>query len=83
MAAYLDPSQGLGPATDYQGALATALRLLESDMVESGVAVRARTRYIVTFISDGALSLDVDLAVKMTELVVEMELIMMVMDSST
>ena len=54
MAAYLDPSQGLGPATDYQGALATALRLLESDMVESGVAVRARTRYIVTFISDGA-----------------------------
>lgn len=54
MAAYLDPSQGLGPATDYQGALATSLRLLESDMVESGVAVRARTRYIVTFISDGA-----------------------------
>jgi hypothetical protein len=54
MAPYLDPSQGLGPATDYQGALATALRLLESDMVESGVAVRARSRYIVTFISDGA-----------------------------
>lgn len=54
MAPYLDPSQGLGPATDYQGALATALRLLESDMVESGAAVRARTRYVVTFISDGA-----------------------------
>ena len=54
MAAYLDPSQGLGPATDYQGALATALRLLESDMIEAGAAVRARTRYIVTFISDGA-----------------------------
>ncbi len=54
MAAYLDPSQGLGPATDYQGALATSLRLLENDMVESGVAVRARTRYIITFISDGS-----------------------------
>ena len=54
MAAYLDPAQGLGPATDYQGALATSLRMLESDMVESGAAVRARTRYIVTFISDGA-----------------------------
>ena len=54
MAAYLDPSQGLGPATDYQGALATTLRLLEGDMLESGVAVRARTRYIITFISDGA-----------------------------
>ena len=35
MAAYLDPAQGLGPATDYQGALATSLRMLESDMVES------------------------------------------------
>ena len=54
MAPYLDPSQGLGPATDYQGALATTLQLLESDMIESGAAVRARTKYMVTFISDGA-----------------------------
>jgi hypothetical protein len=54
MAPYLDPSQGLGPATDYQGALATALRILEADMIESGPAIRSRTKYVVTFISDGA-----------------------------
>ena len=54
MAPYLDPSQGLGPATDYQGALATTLQMLEEDMVVSGAALRSRTRYMITFISDGA-----------------------------
>jgi hypothetical protein len=54
MAAYIDPSQGLGPATDYQGALSSALRLLESDMIKSGPALRSRSKYMVTFISDGA-----------------------------
>jgi len=50
---FLDPAAGLGPATDYQGALATAVQMLENDMVEVGPAERARTRYIVVFISDG------------------------------
>ncbi len=48
-----DPGQGLGPATDYQGALASAVRLLEQDMVAVGPAERARTRYVVVFVSDG------------------------------
>ena len=51
---FLDPGQGLGPATDYQGALATAVRMLERDLIDSGPAVRARTRYVVVFVSDGA-----------------------------
>lgn len=50
---FTDPGQGLGPATDYQGSLATAVRLLEEDMLEVGPAVRSRTRYIVVFVSDG------------------------------
>ncbi|MCB9546094.1 MAG: VWA domain-containing protein [Myxococcales bacterium] len=50
---FLDPAQGLGPATDYQGALASAARLLEQDMLDAGAAVRARTRYVVVFVSDG------------------------------
>lgn len=53
VAAFLDPNQGLGPATDYQGALATAIRILEEDMLEVGPAERARTRYQVVFVSDG------------------------------
>lgn len=44
---------GAGPATDYQGALATAVRILEEDMVAVGAAERARTRYVVVFLSDG------------------------------
>ncbi len=51
---FLDPGQGLGPATDYQGALASAVQILERDMVESGPAVRTRSRYVVVFVSDGA-----------------------------
>ncbi len=51
---FLDPAQGLGPATDYQGALASAVQLLEKDLIESGPALRARTRYVVVFVSDGA-----------------------------
>ncbi len=50
---FLDPNQGLGPATDYQGVLATTARLLEADMRETDARERARTRYIVNFVSDG------------------------------
>lgn len=50
---FLDPAGGLGPATDYQGALATSVRMLEEDMVAVGPAERARTRYVVVFMSDG------------------------------
>ncbi len=53
IAPFIDPASGLGPATDYQGALATARRVLERDMMESSQAERARTRYIVIFMSDG------------------------------
>ncbi len=48
-----NPAGGGGVATDYQGALATAVRVLEQDMVDAGPAVRARTRYMVVFVSDG------------------------------
>lgn len=51
---FLDPGQGLGPATDYQGALASAVEILERDMREAGAAIRARTRYVVVFVSDGS-----------------------------
>jgi len=50
---FLDPAAGLGQATDYQGALATVAQMLETDMVEVGPAERARTRYVVVFMSDG------------------------------
>lgn len=53
IAMFTDPSGGLGPATDYQGALATAVRMIEQDILESGPSERARTRYIINFISDG------------------------------
>jgi hypothetical protein len=43
----------LGVATDYQGALATALQLIERDIRETKPVERARTRYVVNFISDG------------------------------
>ena len=39
--------------TDYQGALTTAVRMLEQDMLDSSIAQRARTKYVVLFISDG------------------------------
>ncbi|PKN54954.1 MAG: hypothetical protein CVU56_23750 [Deltaproteobacteria bacterium HGW-Deltaproteobacteria-14] len=51
--AVIDPAGGLGPATDYQGALATALRLLEHDMVATDPGERARTKYVAVFVSDG------------------------------
>lgn len=51
--AFLDPSGGLGPATDYQGSLSTAVKVLEQDMLDSGPALVARTRYSVVFLSDG------------------------------
>jgi hypothetical protein len=50
---FLDPAGGLGPATDYQGALATAIRMVEQDLVAIGPATRARTRYVVIMVSDG------------------------------
>lgn len=53
VAMFTDPAAGLGPATDYQGSLATAVRMIEEDILASGPAERARTRYIVNFISDG------------------------------
>jgi hypothetical protein len=42
-----------GTATDYQGALSTILTVLEQDMIDSGPAEVARTKYVVVFISDG------------------------------
>ncbi len=50
---FVDPSGGLGPATDYQGALSTAIEVLEDDMRDVGLSERARSRYVVIFISDG------------------------------
>ncbi|HJK96513.1 MAG TPA: hypothetical protein RMF84_04790 [Polyangiaceae bacterium LLY-WYZ-14_1] len=46
-------ADGNGVATDYQGALSSVVRILENDMVAVGQAVRARTRYVVVFVSDG------------------------------
>lgn len=50
---FVDPAGGLGPATDYQGAIATAVRLIERDILTVGGPERARTRYIINFVSDG------------------------------
>lgn len=50
----LAPQSGQGgPATDYQGALSVVLSVLEQDMIDSGPALRARTKYVVVFLSDG------------------------------
>jgi hypothetical protein len=43
----------LGPATDYQGALATARRIIDRDLREMDEADRPRTRYVVNFVTDG------------------------------
>ena len=40
-------------ATDYQGALATAYKLLFNDMNRSSPEERARSKYVVVFFSDG------------------------------
>jgi hypothetical protein len=40
--------------TDYQGALTAAYQLLEKDMVDTSPVDRARTKYVVIFLSDGA-----------------------------
>ncbi|MEL6342214.1 MAG: hypothetical protein AAFV53_03725 [Myxococcota bacterium] len=42
-----------GPATDYQGALSTVYSMLERDMIESGPATVARSRYVIMFVGDG------------------------------
>jgi len=40
--------------TDYQGALTAAYQLLEKDMVDTNPVDRARTKYVIIFLSDGA-----------------------------
>ncbi|MDF1562018.1 MAG: VWA domain-containing protein [Deltaproteobacteria bacterium] len=47
------PENQNGTATDYQGALATAVQMIEQDMIAVGAAERARSRYIVVMVSDG------------------------------
>ncbi|MBN2529316.1 MAG: VWA domain-containing protein [Deltaproteobacteria bacterium] len=50
----LAPQGGMGgPATDYQGALSVVMTMLEQDMIAAGPTMRARTRYMVLFLSDG------------------------------
>jgi von Willebrand factor type A domain/Bacterial TSP3 repeat len=49
-AASLDESDAL---TDYQGALGTAYTLLSQDMQRSSPAERARTKYVLVFLTDG------------------------------
>lgn len=52
--AALAPADGQGgPATDYQGALASTLSMIEEDILQEGPAQTARTRYVVIFLSDG------------------------------
>lgn len=53
-APFLDPASGLGPATDYQGTLATILRMVEDDIRDTDPSERARTRYVVVLVSDGS-----------------------------
>ncbi len=53
MRPFLDPAEAPGPATDYQGSLATALRMVEGDILDTDPTIRARTRYVVVFMSDG------------------------------
>jgi len=43
----------LGPATDYQGALATARRIIDQDLQQMDESDRPRTRYVVNFVTDG------------------------------
>lgn len=42
-----------GPATDYQGVLSVVLMMIEQDLLNAPISLRARTKYIVMFISDG------------------------------
>ncbi len=39
--------------TDYQGALGMAYTVLQQDMLRAGAAERARSKYVVVFLSDG------------------------------
>lgn len=51
---FIEPgNHGLRPATDYQGALTRTLQLIEEDARQADARERARTRYIVHFVSDG------------------------------
>jgi hypothetical protein len=40
--------------TDYQGALTSAYQVLEKDMLQTSPVDRARTKYVIIFLSDGA-----------------------------
>jgi len=40
--------------TDYQGALTSAYQVLEKDMLQTNPLDRARTKYVIIFLSDGA-----------------------------
>ncbi|MEM1414340.1 MAG: VWA domain-containing protein [Myxococcota bacterium] len=43
-----------GSATDYQGSLALISQTLENDMIATPPGERARTRYVIVFVSDGS-----------------------------
>jgi len=48
------PANGSGgPATDYQGSLAVARDVLETELLRAGPAENARSRIVVLFLSDG------------------------------
>ncbi|MBI2892011.1 MAG: VWA domain-containing protein [Deltaproteobacteria bacterium] len=52
--AFVDPNRVFPDSvTDYQGGLARTLQMLEMDMLDSDIAERARSKYVVMFISDG------------------------------
>ena len=44
---------GAGGETNYEGALASAFQLLQTDMIGLGATERSRARYVVIFLSDG------------------------------
>ena len=52
--AHLDSLQNsLGKGSDFQGALAGVSRTIEADLSAATAEVRAKTRYVVVFLSDG------------------------------
>ena len=70
---FVDPSGGLGPATDYQGALANAVRVIERDILTVGGPERARTRYIINLSRTEIPSLAAMRAVRTRSRIVRME----------
>jgi hypothetical protein len=47
------PARGLGPATDYEGVLTQAARVIEEDIRAGDPRVLPRTRYVVVLVTDG------------------------------